>query len=120
MLVIEAIQSLQSLYSKGVQSKDARLVSRHIYNGIVNARSTVLKQQLNKRQTVNESCYQYLECIDLEKAPRHECPIGKCPFEILKSKRRLPRIISSLDRLIIDYISNVVLSNLFLPSKSDI
>lgn len=105
MKIEEAIQSVQSLYSKGVQSKDSRLTSRHIYSTLVSARTTILKQQINKRQKVNDSCYQPLSCIELEKAPIHECPCApKKGLYILRSKQYLPKIISSLDKPLIQYV----------------
>lgn len=108
MKVEEAIQSLQSLYSKGVQSKDTRLSSRHIYSTLINARTTVLKQQANKKQRINEACYQPLDCLKLEKAPIHDCPCAPTGDKfILRTEQELPKIISSLDKPIIQFISSI-------------
>lgn len=108
MLIEEVIQTVQSLYSKGVQSKDTRLSSRHIYSELLTARSTVLKQQVNKRQKINDACYQPLSCIELEKALPHECPTApKGNNFILRSKYELPKPISNLDKLLIQYVTSI-------------
>lgn len=98
----EAIQGTQSLYSKGVQSKDSRLSSRHIYSELLMARSVVFRQQKNKGQLTSTWSFQTLPCIELIKAPVHECPcvpVNGC--FILKSKYPLPTAISGLDDALI-------------------
>lgn len=106
--IAEAIQSVQSLYSKGVQSKDTRLSSRHIYSSLVTARAKVLKQQVNKRQKINDWCYQPLSCVELIEAPIHECPCApKDGCLILRTKDKLPSPISNLDKLLIQYVVTI-------------
>ncbi len=87
----EIIQRVQSLYSKGVQSDDSRLTPRHIYSVLISNRSRIISQQINRREKISQWVYQDIPCIELIKAPIHECPclpdIG-CTF--LKSKYRLP------------------------------
>lgn len=108
MLISESIQDTQSLYSKGIQSKDTRLSARHTYSELLKARTTVFKQQLNKRQFVNDACYQTIPCIQLEEASIHECPIAPANNQILlRSKYELPAIISNIDKLVIDYITTL-------------
>jgi hypothetical protein len=118
MLISEAIQDTQSLYSKGIQSKDTRLSTRHIYSELLKARTTVLKQQLNKKQRINEDCYQVIPCIELEEASIHECPIAPASQLVaLRSKYVLPKIISSLDKLSIEYITTLDGLTRFDPTK---
>jgi len=106
--VEEAIQSVQSLYNKGIRSKDTRLSYRHTYSALLTARTLVLKQQLNKRQKVNDECFQDLPCIELEKALVHECPcVPNDKLFVLRSKEELPTIVSNLDGLIIQYVSSL-------------
>lgn len=108
MIVQEVIDSVQELYSKGVPSKDTRLSNRHIYSTLLTARTLVLEQQLNKRQVVNDECYQDLPCIELEKALLHECPcVPNDKLFVLRSKYELPKIISNLNSLVIQYISSL-------------
>lgn len=106
MLIEEAIQSIQSLYNKGISSKDSRLSNRQIYASLINARNIVLRQQITKRQKVSEYCYQPLSCIALEKAPIHECPcVPTDGFFILRSVQKLPKIMSSFDKPLIQYVT---------------
>jgi hypothetical protein len=93
----EAIQRVQSLYSKGVQSKDSRLTDRHIYSCLCTSRSTILQQKSNKDQFISTWNYQTLPCVPLELAPLHECPCAPQGITMLRSKERIPKIISGID-----------------------
>ncbi len=64
----EAIQRVQSMYSKGVQSRSSRLSARHIYSALITARSILIKQQSNKNQKANQWTYQVLPCVELIKS----------------------------------------------------
>lgn len=108
MILEEVIQRVQSLYSKGVQSRDSRLTARHIYSAVVSARSTLLRQQKNKNQLINQWLYQTLPCVELKLAPVHECPCvpnNKC--SILRSVYQLPSPITSLDNHLIQSVTTL-------------
>ena len=47
----ELIQRVQSLYSKGVQSDDSRLTSRHIYNKLTTVRAKLVTEEAKKNQS---------------------------------------------------------------------
>jgi len=93
----EAIQSVQSQYSKGVESNDVRLTDRHIYSILKSVRATLISQQSNKRQTIPDQCYQPLPCIELIQAPLHECVGLPSGHTVLRSKEQLPAFIHGLD-----------------------
>lgn len=104
----EAIQRVQSLYSKGVQSRDTRLTSRHIYSALITARSTLIRQQSNKNQKINHWAYQVLPCVELITAPIHECidcTPSKCT--ILRTKFKLPKLISDLDKMLFKSVTGL-------------
>lgn len=61
-----AINSVQELYSKGVKSRDSRLSARYIYSLLLKNRATVLKQQINKGQSISQWTYQPIRCMQLE------------------------------------------------------
>lgn len=61
----EAIQRVQSLYSRGVQSDDTRLSSRHIYSKLISARAMILYQQMSKKNKINDWNYQTLKNVQL-------------------------------------------------------
>lgn len=108
MVVAEAIQRVQSLYSRGVQSDDSRLTPRHTYSALMSARSTLLRQRSDKNQKISDWSYQTLPCIELEKAPIHECPCA--PSEgcmVLRSKHKIPKPITNLDSHLIRSITSL-------------
>lgn len=92
MTIKEIIQRVQSLYSKGVQSDDTRLSGRHIFNKLNSTRSLVLKR---KEKEIGDSNYQYIDCIEVIKAPIHECPcipaIGCCFY---RTKYKIPALLT--------------------------
>ena len=108
MIIGEIIQRVQSLYSKGVQSDDSRLTTRHIYNKMLTVRAKLISQEAKKKQKVNQWNYQTLPCIELEKAPIHECPcLPPIGCKILKTKHPLPKPLSNLDNHLIQSVTSL-------------
>lgn len=104
----ESIQRVQSLYSKGVKSQDSRLSSRHTYSSLLSARSTITKQQRNKKQKISDFTYQVLPCVELEKAPVNECPcIPQAGCWILRTKYELPVAMTDLDDMMIRSVTTL-------------
>lgn len=98
MIIGELIQRIQSLYSKGVQSDDARLSSRHIYNKIKTVRTRLLSQDRMKLKKLSPWDQNTLRCVELEAIPAYECPCilpSSCKT-VLRSKYKLPTIIGSM------------------------
>lgn len=105
MLVHEIIQRVQSLYSKGVQSSDTRLSSRHIYNKILSARSLLLLQQAKKRQKISDWAYQILPCVEIIEVPVTECPfVPQGTFSVKRTKYRLPKPITGITTHNIEWV----------------
>lgn len=122
MLVKEIIQRIQSLYSKGLQSDDSRLSSRHIYNKLLTVRSKLITQQANKKQRISDWNYQTIPCIEMIKVPEHDCPcIPPSGCEILRSKYRLPKPLLNLSVNLIKNVSslggNIFYSEVTLAEK---
>lgn len=108
MKIKEIIQRIQSLYSKGVQSDDTRLSNRHIYNVLMSVRSTLITQQINKKQGISAWNYQTLSCVELIKVPSHECPcIPSMGCEIVRSKYKLPAPLNGLNGHIIHSVTSI-------------
>lgn len=104
----EALQLTQSLYSKGVQSKDSRLSPRQVYAETIIARSVILRQQIGKHQIVNEWSYQILPCVELIKALPYECPcVPSNGCSILRTKYKLPTPIGGLDDMLIRSVTTL-------------
>lgn len=122
MKIKEIIQRIQSLYSKGVQSDDVRLSSRHIYSKLKTIRGRLLYERVNKKQFLASINYQVLPCVELIKAPISECPcippLGCC---IYKTKYPLPPPISGMNGHIIKSVTsldgNIVYSEITWQDK---
>lgn len=108
MKIEELIQRVQSLYSKGVQSDDSRLTSRHIYNKLTTVRAKLVTEEAKKNQIINNWNYQTLPCVELVKAAPHECPcLPAIGCDILKSRYELPKPITDLGKHIIHSVTSL-------------
>lgn len=108
MLTIgDTIQRVQSLYSRGVESKDTRLTRRHIYRATVTARSTIIRNQANKNQKLSHWAYSLLPCTELVSAPVHECDCVPQGCTLLRTKYKLPRLISGIDGELIKSVTTM-------------
>lgn len=117
MKISEIIQRVQSLYSKGVQSDDSRLSNRHIYNKLVSVRNRLMSQKVNKNQKLSQWSYQPIPCIELIKAPIHECPcVPKGNCVVLRSKYKLPKPIPSIEKDVIQSVTTLDGSIKFDPT----
>lgn len=107
-ILAEMVQRVQSLYSRGVQSRDTRLTSRHIYSALLSARAILISQQVDKNQYINQWTYQILPCVELVTVPLHECPcIPPSGCMMLRSKFQIPDPISSNDKPLVQYVSSL-------------
>ena len=108
MLVSEIIQRVQSLYSKGVQSDDSKLSSRHIYNKILSVRSRLIVQSSKQRQKLSQWYYVTLPCVELTPAQKYECPcLPAIGCTILKSKHALPKPLVNLSQHLIKSVTSL-------------
>lgn len=108
MTLGEAIQSVQSLYSRGVQTQDSRLRPRHIYNQLIRARSTLLSQKKDKNQEISQWAYITLPCVELVQSDSNECPgVLQEGCKLLRSKEQLPRLIAGMDGNVLQSVSSI-------------
>lgn len=108
MILAELIQRVQSLYSKGVQSDDTRLSSRHIYSKILTVRAKLLEQTLNKRQKVAQWDYQTISCLRIVEVPIAECPCAiPSGCTVFRSELPLPGVLTNLNRHFIQSVTNL-------------
>lgn len=108
MIVRELVQRVQSGYSRGVESDDSRLSSRYIYNKFLTVRSVLIANRAKDRQKISQWNYQTLPCIEMVLAPIHECPcLPSDDCKILKSKYKIPRVLTDKDRHLIQSVSTL-------------
>ena len=100
----ELLQRVQSLYSKGVQSDDTRLSSRHIYNACLTVRSKLLYQQLSKKQKLSEFNYSILECVELIEVPVANCPCVPFNCKVLRTRYPLPKPMTNFNTHVIEFV----------------
>lgn len=108
MKIIELIDRVQNLYSKGVKSDDSRLRNRLIYNKLQSVAVMLISQKAKKKQFLSLSNFQTLSCIKLVKASAHQCPCVPpkgCNFYI--SEQILPNIITNHNGFLINYVANL-------------
>lgn len=104
----EVIQRVQSLYSKGVQSDDTRLKRRHIYSVLKTVWNQLVAEKAKKGQRISQWNYQTLPCVELIKAPVHECPCLAPPgCQIYRTKYQIPEVLTDYDSHLIDSVTTI-------------
>lgn len=108
MKIIELIQRVESLYSKGVQSRSTRLSHRHIYNKLISSRQRLIAQQIRKRQKISDWNYLILPCVELIKVPNHECPcVVEAGCDVYRTRFPIPKTLTDLNSHIIEYVMSI-------------
>lgn len=108
MLIRLTIQRVQSLYSKGVQSRSSRLSNRNVYYKFISTRSTLHTNEKKKKQKISQWTYQTLPCIELESVPLNDCPTTlQSGMMILKSKHPIPSMLTDFDSHIIQSVTGL-------------
>lgn len=110
----EVIQRVQSLYSKGVESDDSRLSSRHTYNKLATVRALLIKQSQAKKEKVGENSYSIIDCLELIYVSPHNCPcLPLVGCKVLRTKNPIPNILENKRTFLIDYVSTLDGNRLF-------
>lgn len=105
MTIRELVENVQSFYSKGIYSDDARLSNRHIYSLAKATREKLFVQKVNKKQILSSYEYTTLNCLEVIRVPVHDCPcVPPVGCSILRTKEKLPRPLKSYSRELIDYV----------------
>lgn len=108
MTIRELVQRVQSLYSKGVQSDDSRLSSRHIYNKLSTVRAKLISEQAKKKQVISSWNYQTIPCVKLIQSPLSECPcLPPVGCDILKSEYPIPKPLYTMDSSLIKSVTSL-------------
>lgn len=108
MKIKNVIQRIQSAYSKGVQSDDTRLSSRHIYNKILSVRSKLISQKAKKNQKISDWNFSILPCVEVIEVDAHSCPcLPQVGCKVYRTKYPLPKPLLDYDTYLIDWIRSV-------------
>lgn len=104
----EAIDRVQYLYSKGVDSDDSRLEDQHIYSKLASARSKLITRKANKRQGLSDWNYNIIPCIELVEVDAHSCPCYPTDgCKVLRTATSLPQPLVGLHGVLIDWVSTI-------------
>jgi hypothetical protein len=104
----EIVQRVQSLYSKGVQSDDSRLMSRHIYSKMLSTRALLIFNKVNKRQFLSKWNFTMLPCVKMVLVDPSECPCLVAPgCQVLRSEHKLPKPVTSINKYLLDAVMSV-------------
>lgn len=98
----DAINGVQQIYSKGAKSTASRLSSRYIYSLLLKNRATIVKQQINKKQSISQWTYQSINCIGLESVKQQYTDII-----LLKSVNKIPTPILGLGSESISQVTSI-------------
>jgi hypothetical protein len=103
----EYISEIETRYSKGVPSTDTRLKKRFIFSKLKQVRSNLIVQHVNKKQLLNDSFYQLLPAVEL--IPFSGTFINNVSLnnDLSISKEKLPVIITTINKPLIDFVSNI-------------
>lgn len=83
-------------------SNDDLISDRYIANELMRTNVKLVMQQLKKRSGLNSpTLFTTLKCIELEEVPLSECCEYQGECTVSKSKRRLPRIVSAKNNLVV-------------------
>jgi len=109
MLKIEEVNSrIQSAYSRGVKSDDSRLSPRHIYSITSSIRATLITNQIKKRQIVSDWNYIVANCIKMIPVNSITCKaFSKLGCTIYRSEKKIPRVLTDLDKHLIEWVMKV-------------
>lgn len=107
MKIGEAIERVQSEYSKGMASDDSRLSNRFIYSNLRSIRILLLSQAATKKQAISQWCYQPV-VVNMQLAPKHECAeITSATCKVLKSSKPIPQIFTDISRHLIQSVTTL-------------
>lgn len=108
MILRTLIERIKTPYNKGIESDDTRLSARYIYSKLLSSRNRLIAQQARKNQRISQWVYQTLPCVELIKAPIHECPcLPPVGCTIYRTKHPLPHTLSDLSNHLIQSVSTV-------------
>lgn len=97
MTIRNAIDTLLSFDSGGVQTDDRRLHPKLVYHTLLGVRSTLLTNKMNKKQLMSDWTHQILPCVRLVPVDASVCPcIPPKGCTVMRSKLKVPKFLSGL------------------------
>ena len=89
------IYDVVEMASSGGNPNEFKISNEQILYWVEEIRAQLIAQSLAKRDDVNDSWVQYINCVELEQVSAAECCLVESDCYILRSKKRMPATIDT-------------------------
>lgn len=121
MKINEAISRLRVLLENGIASDDNQLSNRFLYSILKTLRTKRIRQKLDSILYLSPFYYNTIDCLPLELGKFADCPCFTNDCYILRSKYKIPKVISTRNKLAIKAITTIKGTSLYetTPTKDE-
>lgn len=121
MKINEAISRLRVLLENGIASDDNQLSNRFLYSILKTLRTKRIRQKLDSILYLSPFYYNTIDCLPLELGKFADCPCFTNDCFILRSKYKLPKVMSTRNKLAIKAITTIQGKSLYetTPTKDE-
>lgn len=121
MKINEAISRLRVLLENGIASDDNQLSNRFLYSILKTLRTKRIRQKLDSILYLSPFYYNTIDCLPLELGKFADCPCFTNDCFILRSKYKLPKVMSTRNKLAIKSITTIQGKSLYetTPTKDE-
>jgi len=89
------IADIRGIASSGGNPNEFKITDRQILYWVEQTRSMLISQSLGKKDDINDSWIQYINCVELEQVDASTCCLVDTDCYVLRSKERLPSTIDT-------------------------
>lgn len=121
MKINEAISRLRILLENGIASDDTQLSNRFLYSILKTLRAKRIRQKLDSILYLSPFYYNTIDCLPLELGKFADCPCFTNDCFILRSKYKIPKVMSTRNKLAIKAITTIQGKSLYetTPTKDE-
>jgi len=107
MKINEAISRLKILLENGIASDDTILSNRFLYSILKTLRTKRIRQKLDSYFFLSPFYYNTIDCVPLTLGKFADCPCFTNDCFILRSKYKIPKIMSTRNKLAIKAVTTI-------------
>lgn len=107
MKINEAISRLRVILKNGIASDDNTLSSRFLYSILKTLRAKRIRQKLDSYFYLSPFYYSTIDCVPLELGHFTDCPCFTNDCFILRSKYKIPKVMSTRNKLAIKSVNTL-------------
>ena len=89
------IADIRGIASSGGNPNEFKITDRQILYWVEQTRSLLISQSLAKKDDINDSWIQYIDCVELEQVDASTCCLVDTDCYVLRSKERIPSTIDT-------------------------